>query len=237
MYEFDSRVRYSETDKDGKLTLEAILNYFQDCTLFHSEDIGYGIAHLHQEKKVWVLLSWQIIVERYPDFGEKIKVATKAYDFKRSFGYRNFMMYDEQGNCIAYANSVWLYMNAEKMVPARIESNMAEIYQVEPKLDMDYADMKIAIPEGEKEECAPYIVQNYHIDTNGHVNNGQYLKMAYAALGEEADVKQMRAEYKKSAVLGDVIQPIVYRNHDKYVVTLNGKEQEKYAVIELTLRA
>ena len=46
----------------------------------------------------------------------------------------------------------------------------------------------------------------------------------------------MRAEYKKSAVLGDVIQPIVYRNNEKYVVTLNGKE-EKFAVIELTLRA
>ena len=236
MYEFDSRVRYSESDKDGKLTLEAILNYFQDCTLFHSEDIGYGIECLSKENKVWVLLSWQIVVERYPEFGEKIKVATIAYDFRRSFGYRNFIMYDAMGKRIAYANSVWLYMNSEKMIPIRIENNVAEIYQVEPKIDMDYADMKIAIPEVEKELCAPYTVQNHHIDTNGHVNNGQYLKMAYAALKEEVDVKQMRAEYKKSAVLGDVIQPIVYRNNEKYVVTLNGKE-EKFAVIELTLRA
>lgn len=237
MYEFESRIRYSETDKDGKLTLEAILNYFQDCTLFHSEDIGYGIRKLAQSKKVWVLLSWQIVVERYPVFGEKIKVATIAYDFKRSFGYRNFIMQDAWGNRVAYANSVWLYMDSEKMVPARVESNMAEIYQIEPKIDMDYADMKIVIPEGQYKECPAYMVQNHHIDTNGHVNNGQYLRMAYAAVGEEADIKQMRAEYKKSAVLGDVIQPIVYRNNDKYVVTLNGENQEKFAVIEFILRA
>lgn len=237
MYEFNSRVRYSETGKDGKLTLEAILNYFQDCTTFHSEEIGYGIDYLAEKKRVWVLLSWQIVVERYPKFGENIRVATKAYGFKRSFGYRNFMMYDENGEYIAYANSVWLFMDSDKLVPIRVEQEQLEGYKLEPKLEMEYADMKIAVPESGKEVCAPYQVQNHHIDTNGHVNNGQYLRMAYAAAGEDMDIRQMRAEYKKSAVLGDVIQPIVYRNHDRYVVTLNNNENKEFAVIEFTLRA
>ncbi len=235
MYEFDSRVRYSETGKDGKLTLEAILNYFQDCTTFHSEEIGYGIEFLAEQKKVWVLLSWQIVVERYPKFGEKIKIATKAYDFKRSFGYRNFMMYDENNVCTAYANSVWLYMDTEKMRPVPVNQEQAERYHIEEKLPMKYADMKIVIPEAAAIQCPAYRVQNYQIDTNGHVNNGQYLNMAYAAIGEEILVKQMRAEYRKSAMAGDLIQPVVYKVADHYVVTLNNEENKAFAVIEFLL--
>lgn len=235
MYEFESRVRYSETGKDGKLTLEAILNYFQDCTTFHSEEVGCGIEFLAERKKIWVLLSWQIIVERYPGFGEKIKIATKAYHFKGSFGYRNFMMYDEKGICVAYANSVWLYMDTEKMIPVRVNKEQAEKYQIEEKLPMEYADIKIVVPESVPVQCPSYYIQNYQIDTNGHVNNGQYVNMAYAAISEEIQIKQMRAEYRKSAMEGDLIQPVVYKESDRYVVTLNNEENKAFALIEFLL--
>lgn len=235
MYEFDSRVRYSETGKDGKLTLESILNYFQDCTTFHSEEIGCGIEFLAEQKKVWILLSWQIIVERYPYFGEKIRIATKAYDFKSSFGYRNFMMYDENGECVAYANSVWLYMDTKKMMPVRVSKEQAEKYHIEEKLPMEYADIRIAVPKKEAIQSPSYHVQNYQIDTNGHVNNGQYVNMAYAAIQKEIQIKQMRAEYRKSAMEGDLIQPAVYQEADRYVVTLNNEENKAFAVIEFTL--
>lgn len=235
MYEFDSRVRYSEIGKDGKLTLESILNYFQDCTTFHSEEIGCGIEYLAEQKKVWILLSWQIVVERYPNFGEKIKIATKAYDFKGSFGYRNFMMYDEKGACVAYANSVWLYMDTEKMRPVRVSKEQAEKYCMEEKIPMEYADIKIAVPKEGGTGCPSYQVQNHQIDTNGHVNNGQYVNMAYAAISKEIEVKQMRAEYRKSAMEGDLIQPFVYKESDRYVVTLNNEENKAFAVIEFLL--
>ena len=34
MYEFDSRVRYSEVDHHGTMTVPALINYFQDCSTF-----------------------------------------------------------------------------------------------------------------------------------------------------------------------------------------------------------
>ena len=40
MYTFTSRVRFSETDENGKLSLAGIMNYLQDCRVFHSEDVG-----------------------------------------------------------------------------------------------------------------------------------------------------------------------------------------------------
>lgn len=43
MYQFKSRVRFSEVDSQLHMTLPSIINYFQDCSTFHSDSIGYGI--------------------------------------------------------------------------------------------------------------------------------------------------------------------------------------------------
>ena len=38
MYQMDARVRYSEVDETHRIKLESVLDYFQDCCTFHSED-------------------------------------------------------------------------------------------------------------------------------------------------------------------------------------------------------
>ena len=45
MYTFESRIRYSETDSEGKLTMASLINYFQDCSTFQSEDHGLGLDY------------------------------------------------------------------------------------------------------------------------------------------------------------------------------------------------
>ena len=63
MYTFTSRVRFSETDENGKLSLAGIMNYLQDCSVFHSEDVGNGTDVLKKRDRVWLLNSWQIIIK------------------------------------------------------------------------------------------------------------------------------------------------------------------------------
>ena len=57
MYTFDSRIRYSEIDADGKLSMAALINYFQDCSTFQSEELGVGIEYLAKRHLAWVLVS------------------------------------------------------------------------------------------------------------------------------------------------------------------------------------
>ena len=82
MYQFDSRVRYSETDEKGRLSVTGIMNYFQDCSTFQSEDIGMGVSYLKEHHQAWWLSSWQIIIDRYPVLGERITIGTWPYDFR-----------------------------------------------------------------------------------------------------------------------------------------------------------
>jgi len=60
MYSFESRVRYSEVDSEGYITLNAVLDYFQDCSSFHSEELGVGLEFLMKRKLAWVLSCWQV---------------------------------------------------------------------------------------------------------------------------------------------------------------------------------
>ncbi len=233
MYTFDSRIRYSETDSEGKLTLASLINYFQDCSTFHAEDVGLGIAYLKERSLVWVLSSWQIVVERYPELGERVTIGTQPYDLRGFLGYRNFWMLDEKGGYVAKANTLWSLLDTGKGKPSSIPEGMAETYGIGPRLEMEYAPRKIVIPGG-GEDREPITVKKHHLDTNHHVNNQQFVDMAMDFLPEGVAVKQLRAEYKKQAFLDDILQPYVAEEEEKVVVSLKDPAGAPYAVVEFS---
>ena len=97
---------------------------------------------------------------------------------------------------------------------------------------MPYEGRKIAMPE-KCESLPPFPVRRYHIDTNEHVNNCQYVQMALESVPQETVVKQLRVDYKKSAVLGDMIFPKMSAEDGRIVVELCDGEGRPYAVVEL----
>ena len=232
MYTFESRIRFSEVDHHETITLPGIINYFQDCSTFHSEDMGLGIDALKKKQKVWILSFWQVIVNRYPGMGEKIAVSTWATGFQGLYGTRNFQMKDENQEVLAYANSIWVYMDMEKGRPAKPDPEEIAVYGVEPALDMEYASRKIRLPETVVEGPA-FPVRKFQIDTNEHVNNCQYVEMALEALEEEIQVREIRVEYKKSARYQDIIVPKIAREENRTVVELCDTQGKPYAVVEL----
>ena len=106
-------------------------------------------------------------------------------------------------------------------------------YVLDEKLDMDYAPRKIALPENMTAE-EPFAIQKHHLDTHHHVNNCQYIRMAADYLPEGFVIRQMRAEYKKQALLGDIFYPSVKQETGKVTVALSTEGGEPYAVVEFT---
>ena len=231
MYQFESRVRFSETDKNRKLTLEAIVDYFQDCSTFQTEDLGVGFSYLLPKNLTWVLSYWQIVVEEYPDLGDTIHVCTIPYDFRGFFGKRNFFLENKDRKRIVNADSLWTLIDMEKMLPMKIPTEVSEAYPKEEKIDMDYLSRKIVI-SGKEESQNPITIERHHLDCNNHVNNGQYIKMAAVYLPEDFIICQMRAEYKNQAHLNDIVYPYIYRDENKIIVCLSDENQKPYVVVE-----
>lgn len=233
MYSFDSRVRYSEVDRNLSLDIFSMINYFQDCSTFQSEDLGVGIAYLQDKHRIWLMHAWQILIWRFPQLGERITVGTWAYDFKSMYGYRNFIIQNEDGTTAAAANSIWVYMDTENGRPAKIHPEDVLVYPHESPYPMEYAPRKIA-PPGQFISLEAFPVDRSSLDSNNHVNNGQYIRMAENFLPEGFPIRQMRAEYCKSAVFGDTIYPKVSRDGDLCTVLLADAGDKPYSIIEFT---
>lgn len=231
MYTFDSRIRYSETDSEGKLTMASLLNYFQDCSTFHSEDVHLGVDYFKEQHLVWVLCSWQIVVGRYPRFGERVVIGTQPYDMKGFIGFRNFSMTTKEGEYLAKANSIWSLLNTDTGKPVPVSQEMALGYGIGEKLEMEYAPRKIALPEGGMPREA-IVVKQHHLDTNHHVNNGRFVDMAMDFLPSGFAIGQLRAEYKKQAFLDEILMPYVMVGEDKTVVSLTDEKGTPYVVVE-----
>ena len=232
MYSFNARVRYSEVGGDRRLSVPGVVNYLQDCSTFQSEDLKMGIDYLEQSHRAWWLSSWQIVINRYPRLGEEIVVSTWPYDFKGIYGYRNFTICDKQGEYLVKANSIWFLFDTKAGRPVKVERKDIRGYQTEgdKKLDMEYAPRRIAL-SGEYEAGEPVTVTLHHIDTNRHVNNAQYVAVAREAIPESFQIREIRVEYKKAAVLGDVMIPRISREKEACTVALCSQDGTAYAVV------
>ena len=149
MYTFESRIRYSETGADLLLTPEALVDYFQDCSTFQSEDLGVGLDYLGKKNLAWLVNFWQLDVLRYPALGEEVRTGTSPYRIRGFLGNRNFLMETLEGETLVLANSVWSLMDMERMVPVRAPQDMLDKYTLYEPFAMTYEDRKIALPEGE----------------------------------------------------------------------------------------
>lgn len=153
-YQFESRIRFSEVGQDRRLTKVSLVDYFQDCSTFHSEECGIGIDCLDAHGCVWMILFWQIDILRLPQMGEHVITRTWPYDFQAFYGYRNFALLDDREQYLAKANSVWALIDRKTERPMRVLPEVANGYGLEPRLDMEYLPRKMKLSgEGEQMEA------------------------------------------------------------------------------------
>lgn len=231
MYKMEGRVRFSECDPSGLLTIPGVVNYFQDCSSMQSETIGVGMEYLEQRKRAWILSSWKIVIERRPKITEEIEVSTWASGFKGFFGPRDFVLKTKSGEVLAYARSLWVYMNLETGRPIKPEVCDIEAYPVGKPLDMGSVDRKIKLPE-EAATLDRFSVRHFYIDTNNHVNNAKYIQLALEAVPQMKNASIVRVEYKKAAVYGDTLIAKAVTEEGRTVVMLCDDEENLYAAVE-----
>ena len=230
MYKLNSKIRYSEANSKSELTYHALLNYLQDSSTLHSEELGESGAQLLEQNMAWILSFWQICIDEMPKTSEDVVVSTWPYSTKGLFGLRNFCMENAKGDTIVKANSIWVLIDPRTGRPIRITDEVSSHYPDEPKLEMDYCDRKIAVPEVYEEKEA-LVVPKYFIDTNNHMNNAKYVMVAEEYLPEDFQVKEIRVEYKNAAVLGDVIVPRVSIAVNEVTVVLVNEDGKAYATV------
>ncbi|MBR1675319.1 MAG: hypothetical protein IJ703_10240 [Eubacterium sp.] len=240
MYEFESRVRYSELAEDKKLSLVSIINYFQDCCTFEAEEHEVGLQYHDENHTAWMLINWHIKINRRPDFNENIHVKTWAIGFRHFLGERNFTIKADDGELLVYAYSKWAYVNTLAGVPEKsIPQEELDAYGIVEPLQAEFRKDKIKLPE-DMTAVEPITVTAGNLDTNHHVNNAEYVGLALSAVSSylnavPSSVSEIRVEYKLQSVLGDVIYPFVSVKDDIIYVVLRDADGNSKLISELVI--
>lgn len=245
MYSFESKVRYSECDELGNLTLLSLIDYLQDSSTFHSEELGRGVKYMSDRGIAWLIAAWQIEIDRLPRFCDYIKVNTWSYSMKRTLAGRNFTICDDQGEAIVRADSLWFVYDFKAERPVRITPDQHVFLSDETPLDMPPTKRKLPV-EGPFSDAPAITVSELHLDSNRHVNNAQYLGMAINAItelygpevaGRTTDIARINIAYTRQALLGDIIVPRVQAGQEVCTVVLTDPEDNTYSTVQLELRA
>lgn len=232
-YEMNGCIRYSETDSNGILTIDGLINYFQDCSFSQSEHVGYGLDYLRKQHTAWILSAWQIQIQRLPRLNEEVVVKTWPYDFKNFFGYRNFIMTTRDGQVLANANSLWIYLDTETGHPTKVPEDELAAYGLETAYPMPALARKLKLPK-ELTEQGQMLVPPYFIDTNHHMNNGKYVLVAMEYLPKDWEIETIKVEYRKAAMLNDMLFSRVKEAEQSIIVSIEDEEQQPYAIVEFT---
>ncbi len=219
MYSFNSRVRYSEVGVNGRLTISAAIDYMQDCTTFHSESLGLGVEVLKGYNRAWFLNSWHIIIHELPKIAEDIVIKTWPTEFKSFMGLRNFEISSPEGVPYVQAESLWVYVDTKSGRPVKPTAEEISRYETFQPLDLGKFERKIKLPEG-MEEFSPLTIRKYQIDTNGHVNNCEYARMAEEYIPDDRSIREINIEYKTSSYYGMKLIPKVSIDNNTVYVTL-----------------
>ena len=235
MYVYNSRIRYTEIDRTGRLSTEAIINYFQDTTNFHSESAGLSWDVMLSQNRAWLLSFWKVFIdEQRPGFGEEISVETRPYAYDGLFGRRGFVMRGSDGREIATADSMWFLFDSQTGHPAVNEPQFIEPYGVDEPFDMDRIKRRhISLPK-EMTALEPFAVRKDVLDTNYHVNNCRYIAMAEEYFPEGRPVTELQVEYKLAAKYGDIVHPRIADSGDGYrYISLDSADGDVYAALKV----
>ena len=236
MYTFEAKIRYSECGVDAGLTTEALINYFQDATVFHSDSVGVGLDYMFSLGIGWIVNFWQIDVMRYPKEGEEVVIETNPYQLKGFSGLRNFRMKSKAGEELAVANSVWTLVDFIHANPTRITQDMYDAYDLGEAFPMEYLPRKIKLPKEQGIACDSITVSAYMLDTNHHMNNEKFVQIAKSVLPDSLEgkrEKRIMVQYKKQAMLGDMLYPVRYDKEDMCTIAINDAAGDSYAIVEL----
>ena len=208
-FEFEDVVQYSKCNREARLTTTALINYCQDVATYQSDSIGVGVYHLMPLHKGWFTISWQIDVLAMPKYLDRITVGTIVHESRGSLARRNCYIKDEQGNFMVKVESVWAFADSSTGKMCRLLPEITEKYTLEAPLEMEDCGRKIEVL-AEMEERPAFTVGPDILDSNGHVNNGQYVAIAerrYLPAG--FPLARLRAEYKVQLHEGDRVVPMV----------------------------
>ena len=242
IYKEKVKIPLKDVEKGNVISDRGLLEIFENVATHHSDSLNDGVNEIKVKKQAWVLMDWKVKVLQRPKYGGELVVNTWSRENniqeKKIATYRDFELYDENGNLCVIATSKWVLVNIETGRLANIDKELQERYEPETKSVFETWDIEKIVGQKECTEQIVHNVRRHEVDFNNHMHNIYYIDLAYNALPEEVynlrPYSEFRITYKREIKLGDQIICKYFYENDTHIITIYNHDESKiHSIITL----
>jgi len=231
MFERNYYIERFNADRGGRLAVPTLFLYLNDIMERNAESYGMGAAYHLEHRLAWVLVEYQININRWPSSGEYFRVGTLPYSFKRMYGYRIYSGKDAAHNTIMQGKGKFALINIDTKAFVRPTQDMLERFTDALREPTMLAFDKWDNKGGEPLYQVDTRVSHQGIDVNNHLNNAYYPYYAYQALKRDwvdnVTIYNIHVKFRQEAFEGDHLTLHVMQ-------TMTGKRVDIYKADTLT---
>lgn len=194
---------------DGEVDLCHLLKTFQEAAGIQIERLGLGDAFREKFNFYYVLCRLKGTFLSKPEKGKKYTLVTFPTKASILQMYRYAFIVDENDQLIFTLTSLWVIIDKDTRRLKTCRDFQKGMLEVLPHIDdvKPLNDEKLSAIEYNKEDyesVGDYVVEEKDIDTNSHMNNTIYMKVAQSFI-HSSGIKEFEINFEKECFLNEKI--------------------------------
>ncbi|MCB0496008.1 MAG: hypothetical protein KDC79_07715 [Cyclobacteriaceae bacterium] len=198
-----SRIKTYDVDKNGKLSVHQLFNFFQEAAYRHSVTGKFGQPDLAELNLVWMLSRISLTISDVAHLGEDIEVNTWIRSILGSLSERDFGI-TKKGKELVKATSMWACLSKDTFKPTHIPPKLVARMPINTKNAYDFATHKITSLT-DWENSTTYQIVPSDVDMVNHTNNVAYVRMALNTLRVEQPIATIDVNFLRQSYLDDTV--------------------------------
>jgi len=218
-YRAEYIIRENECGPNYEIRLASLWDIMQDAADNHAGLLGFNHEAMRKNGNFFALIRMKVTIKKYPKAREKIFVETYPAGLSKLFCVRKYDIFDENGEKIAEASSLWIIVDIETGRPL----NPRKAYKDEEIFEFSYeGDIPDKLnPINDSIEIKKMTAEFCDIDGNNHVNNSRYINWLENALRPNCPpISSLIVNYIAETKLGE--QLYLKRNGDDFAFVDSG---------------
>ncbi|XP_075490006.1 palmitoyl-acyl carrier protein thioesterase, chloroplastic-like [Primulina tabacum] len=224
IYRQNFSIRSYEIGADRTASIETLMNHLQETALNHVKsegllDDGFGSTPgMSKNNLIWVVAKMQLLVDRYPVWGDVVQVTTWVAASGKNGMRRDWLVRDTNtGDVLSRASSLWVMMNKEtrklSKIPEEVREEISSYFlEYPPVVDEDSRKFP-KLNESTADSFRTGLTPRWNdLDVNQHVNNVKYigwiLESTPSTVLETLELARVTLEYRRECTKDSVLESL-----------------------------
>jgi medium-chain acyl-[acyl-carrier-protein] hydrolase len=221
--EQDFMVHSYETNLNGNLKLNCLVQWFSEIAWQHVKILKIGFDDLLSNNRFWVLLNYDIKINKLPKWQQIVKLKTSPSGIIDFYFTRDFLLTDNNGDILASASSTWLILNKQTRRIVIPKGEEFAALNIIPPSDSNrkFDKLKAQTDFTEKHN---FIARFMETDINLHINNAVYVMWLEEIIRQRHSIQRLKIQYIKEVEKDTNVEILSKRVDD--IIYFEGKNVE-----------